>query len=85
MNVRKPTNYSALFAALNTLMAAKLSQMELYREIGRLACGRPGKGAAAVAAEYAQRLSRQFWLLSPEPAADAGFLPHLFKQPGGTG
>lgn len=83
MNVRKPTDYSALFAALNTLMAAKLSQMELYREIGRLACGRPGKGAAA--AEYAQRLSRQFWLLSPEPAADAGFLPHPFKQPGGTG
>lgn len=33
MNVRKPTDYSALFAALNTLMAAKLSQMELYARL----------------------------------------------------
>lgn len=52
MNVRKPTDYSALFAALNTLMAAELPQMELYREIGRLVCGRPEKGAAVAAAEY---------------------------------
>lgn len=52
MNVRKPTDYSALFAALNTLMAAGLPQMELYREIGRLVCGRPEKGAAVAAAEY---------------------------------
>ena len=52
MNVRKPTDYSALFAALNALMAAELPQMELYREIGRLVCGRPEKGAAVAAAEY---------------------------------
>ena len=52
MNVRKPTDYSALFAALDTLVAAKLPQMELYREIGRLVCGRPEKGAAVAAAEY---------------------------------
>lgn len=36
MNVRKPTDYSALFAALGTLMAENLPQMELYCEIGRL-------------------------------------------------
>ena len=52
MNVRKPTDYSALFAALDTLVRAELPQMELYREIGRLVCGRPEKGAAVAAAEY---------------------------------
>jgi len=54
MNVRKPTDYSTLFAALDTLMAADLPQMELYREIGRMVCGRPEKGAAVAAAEYLQ-------------------------------
>ncbi len=52
MNVRKPTDYSALFAALDGLMAAKLPQMELYCEIDRLVSGRPEKGAAVAAAEY---------------------------------
>ncbi|MCI8812116.1 MAG: DUF1016 domain-containing protein [Oscillibacter sp.] len=58
MNVRKPIDYSAMFAALDTLMAAELSQMaelpqmKLYCEIGRLVSGRPEKGAAVAAAEY---------------------------------
>ena len=52
MNVRKPVDYSAMFAALDTLMAADLPQMELYCEIGRLVSGRPEKGAAVAAAEY---------------------------------
>lgn len=30
MNVRKPVDYSAMFGALDTLMAADLPQMELY-------------------------------------------------------
>ena len=30
MNVRKPVDYSAMFAVLDTLMAANLPQMELY-------------------------------------------------------
>ena len=54
MNVRKPTDYSTLFAALDELMAADLPQMELYRGIGRLVSGRPEKGAAIAAAEYLQ-------------------------------
>ena len=33
-------------------MAAKLPQMELYCEIGRLVSGRPEKGAAVAAAEH---------------------------------
>ncbi len=52
MNIRKPTDCRALFAALDTLVTAKLPQMELYREIGRLVCGRTEKGAAVAAAEY---------------------------------
>lgn len=52
MNVRKPIDYSALYAALDTLMAADLRQMELYCEIGRLVNTRPEKGAAVAAAEY---------------------------------
>ncbi|WP_158604964.1 DUF1016 N-terminal domain-containing protein [Anaerotruncus sp. 1XD42-93] len=52
MNVRKPVDYSAMFAVLDTLMAANLPQMELYCGIGRLVNGRPEKGAAVAAAEY---------------------------------
>ena len=52
MNVRKPVDYSAMFEALDTLMAADLPQMELYCEMGRLVSGRSEKGAAAAAAEY---------------------------------
>ena len=54
MNVRKPTDYSAMFAALDELMAANLPQMELYRGIGCIVSGRPEKGAAVAAAEYLQ-------------------------------
>ena len=52
MNVRKPVDYSAMFAALSTLMAADLPQMALYCGIGRLVSNRSEKGAAVAAAEY---------------------------------
>ena len=39
MNIRKPTDYTAMFAALDKLMAAQLPQMELYCEIGRVVSG----------------------------------------------
>jgi len=52
MNVRKPVDYTAMFAALDEAMAASLPQMEQYFEIGRLISGRPEKGAAVAAAEY---------------------------------
>ena len=52
MNIRKPVDYSAMFAALDTLMTANMTQMELYREIGRQISERPEKGAAIAAAEY---------------------------------
>lgn len=52
MNVRKPIDYSAMFTALDALIAANLPQVELYYEIGRLVNGRHEKGAAVAAAEY---------------------------------
>ena len=54
MNVRKPTDYSTMFTALNELIAENLSQMELYRSIGSVVSGRSEKGAAVAAAEYLQ-------------------------------
>lgn len=54
MNIRKPIDYSAMYAALNALVTAALPQMELYCEIGRLISARPEKGAAVAASEYLQ-------------------------------
>ncbi len=54
MNIRKPTDYTAMFAALDKLMAAQLPQMELYCEIGRVVSGRAEKGAAVAASEHLQ-------------------------------
>ena len=54
MNIRKPTDYTAMFTTLDTLMAAQRPQMELYCEIGRLVSGRAEKGAAVAASEYLQ-------------------------------
>ena len=77
MNIRKPTDYITMFTTLDTLMAAQLPQMELYREIGRLVSGRSEKGAAVAASEYLQAAI-------PQPRA---FLPVIcavcarFTQP----
>ena len=70
MNIRKPTDYSALFTALDKLMAAQLPQMELYCEIGRAVSGRAEKGAAVAASEYLQ---------AAYPAAD-GFSPRNVRR-----
>ena len=45
MNIRKPTDYTAMFAALDKLM---------YCEIGRVVSGRAEKGAAVAASEHLQ-------------------------------
>ena len=70
MNIRKPTDYSTLFAALDALMAAQLPQMELYCEIGRQVSGRSEKGAAVAASEYLQ---------AAYPTAD-GFSPRNVRR-----
>ena len=43
MNIRKPTDYTTLFTALDAAVAAQLPQMELYCEIGRVVSGRGEK------------------------------------------
>ena len=70
MNIRKPTDYATMFTILDTLMAAQLPQMELYREIGRLVSGRAEKGAAVAASEYLQ---------AAYPTAD-GFSPRNVRR-----
>lgn len=52
MNVRKAVDYSAMFAALGSLMEADLPQMKLYCEVGKIVCTRSEKGAAVAAAEF---------------------------------
>ena len=54
MNIRKPSDYSSLYLALDVLMGSDLAETELYCEIGRAVCGRTEKGAAVMAAEYLQ-------------------------------
>ena len=70
MNIRKPTDYSTMFAALDAAVAAQLPQMELYCEIGRVVSGRVEKGAAVAASEYLQ---------AAYPAAD-GFSPRNVRR-----
>ena len=70
MNIRKPTDYTAMFTTLDKLMAAQLPQMELYCEIGRVVSGRGEKGAAVAASEYLQ---------AAYPAAD-GFSPRNLRR-----
>ena len=70
MNIRKPTDYTTLFAALDAAVAAQLPQMELYCEMGRVVSGRVEKGAAVAASEYLQAIY---------PAAD-GFSPRNVRR-----
>lgn len=70
MNIRKPTDHTAMFAALDAAVAAQLLQMELYCEIGRVVSGRAEKGAAVAASEYLQ---------STYPASD-GFSPRNVRR-----
>lgn len=52
MNIRKSTDNTDMYEALDSAMEKKLSQVELYYEIGRAVCQRTEKGAAVAAAAY---------------------------------
>lgn len=54
MNIKKTINYSTMFQALDMLVIAGLSQMELYYKIGQIVSRRQEKGAVVAAAEYMQ-------------------------------
>ena len=70
MNIRKPTDYSALLSKMDKLVTAQLPQMELYCEIGRLVSGRAERGAAVAVSEYLQ---------DSYPAAE-GFSPRNLRR-----
>ncbi len=55
MNIRKHTDYSAMYAELDKLMAAGLPQVRLYFLIGKAVSARAEKGAAVAASEYLQK------------------------------
>ena len=82
MNIRKPTDYTTLFAALDAAVAAQLPQMELYCEMGRVVSGRRGCRGVGIPASG---LSCGRWLLSPQPAPDAGLLPDVRRHAGIAG
>ena len=54
MNIRKSTDYSSMYVALDQLMETTMPQVERYFEIGRVVCARVEKGAAVAASEYLQ-------------------------------
>ena len=70
MNIRKPTDYTTMFAALDAAVSAQLPQIELYCEIGRVVSDRAEKGAAGAASEYLQ---------ATYPAAE-GFSPRNLRR-----
>ena len=52
MNIRKPIDYSEMYAGLDKILNSDMQQMKVFCEIGRLVDSRPEKGAAVAAAEY---------------------------------
>ncbi|MGM9589985.1 MAG: hypothetical protein ACI3V0_07430 [Faecousia sp.] len=56
MNIRKNIDYSEMYVAFDQIMVVRMSQMELYCEIGKAVCQRREKGAAVTAAEYLSKM-----------------------------
>lgn len=54
MNVRKSSDYSALYRELTEILARKLPQMDEIYAIGKAISQRPEKGTAVAAAEFLQ-------------------------------
>ncbi len=65
MNIRKNIDYSEMYAALDTVMADRMTQMELYCAIGKAVCRRSEKGAAVAASEYLRGQYPDVYGLSP--------------------
>lgn len=54
MNIRKPVDFSEMYASLDMAVAGKYAQMQMYAMIGQAVTSREEKGAAVAAAEYLQ-------------------------------
>ena len=78
MNIRKPVDYTDLYAQLETALCRNKKQMDQYAAIGKAVALRSEKGAAV----GCRRLPSgsppgAFWLFSQEPSPDAGLLSDL--------
>lgn len=65
MNIRKESDYSTMFAALDAAVTAGLSQMEAVCRIDGIICKRPEKDAATAATKCLAEKSIQRCLASP--------------------
>ena len=54
MNIRKPVDFSEMYASLDMAVAGKYAQMQMYTMIGQAITAREEKGAAVAAADYLQ-------------------------------
>ena len=54
MNIRKPVDFSEMYASLDMAVAGKYAQMQMYAMIGQAVTAREEKGAAVAAADYLQ-------------------------------
>ena len=52
MNIKKPVDYSKMYAVLDRILSSGIAQMDMFQEIGKLIDDRPEKGAAVAAADY---------------------------------
>ena len=54
MNIRKPIDYSDMYAALDRAVSGDHTQMQMYALIGQAVSSREEKGTAVAVAEYMQ-------------------------------
>lgn len=55
MNIRKPIDYSKMYAELDLAINGEYAQMQMYTMIGQAIRTGEEKGAAVAAAEYLQK------------------------------
>lgn len=65
MNIRKPVDYTDLYAQLETALCRNKKQMEQYAAIGKAVALRSEKGAAVAAADYLREAHPELSGFSP--------------------
>mgnify|MGYP001624962297 CR=1 FL=1 len=65
MNIRKPVDYTDLYAQLETALCRNKKQMDQYAAIGKAVALRPEKGAAVAAAGYIREAHPELSGFSP--------------------
>ena len=65
MNIRKPTDYTKLYAQLDAVLSGPDTQMDQYAAIGKAVALRSEKGAAVAAADYLREAHPELSGFSP--------------------